>query len=177
MRYADGITPLKGSRIVVADRHAHNRTDLREMVSSLGATSVSHARSAADVLRAVKARDVDIILCDYHLEDQRDGQQLLEELRHDRVMPLGTVFMMITGEKSYQKVVAVAEFAPDDYLIKTLHWKPVARPIGPREAQERGFRSRLCLHRGRPRFGRTSGMSRGSGGAPGVFGRGLSLDD
>ncbi len=115
---ADGISPLKGSRIVVADRHAHNRTALREMVSSLGATSVSHAQSAAEVLRAVKARDVNIILCDYHLEDQRDGQQLLEELRHDRVIPLGSVFMMITGENSYKKVVAVAEFAPDDYLIK-----------------------------------------------------------
>lgn len=43
---ADGISPLKDSRIVVADRHAHNRTALREMVSSLGASSVSHAQSA-----------------------------------------------------------------------------------------------------------------------------------
>ena len=86
---ADGSSPLKGSRIVVADRHAHNRTALREMVSSLGASSVSHAQSAGEVMRAVRARDVDIILCHYHLEDQRDGQQLLEELRHDRVIPLG----------------------------------------------------------------------------------------
>ena len=115
---ADGISPLKGSPIVVANRHAHNRTALREMVSSLGASAVSHAQSAGEVLRAVKARDVNIILCDYHLEDQRDGQQLLEQLRHDRVIPMSSIFMMITGERSYKKVVSVAEFAPDDYLLK-----------------------------------------------------------
>jgi DNA-binding response OmpR family regulator len=115
---ADSATPLKGRRVVVADRHAHTRIALRDMVMSLGASAVSHAQSAGEVLRDVRARDVDIILCDYHLEELRDGQQLLEELRHNGLIPLATIFMMITGERSYKKVVAVAEFAPDDYLVK-----------------------------------------------------------
>lgn len=115
---ADSVSPLKGRRVLVADRHSQSRTALREMVNALGCTSVSHVQSAAEVLKVVRAKEVEIILCDYHLEDQRDGQQLLEEVRQNRLISLGSIFMMITGEASYKKVVSVAEFAPDDYLIK-----------------------------------------------------------
>lgn len=115
---ADAAAPLKGKKVLIADRHKHTRAALRDMVTSLGALSVTHVQSAGEVLRGVKAREVNIILCDYHLEDLRDGQQLLEELRHDHLIPLATIFMMITGERNYRKVVSVAEFAPDDYLVK-----------------------------------------------------------
>ena len=114
----DSHAPLRGARVIIADHHAHTRTALREMVSTLGATSIINSGNAADVLRQVKAREIDVILCDYALDGMRDGQQLLEELRHDKLIPLATIFMMITGERTYKKVVAVAEFAPDDYLIK-----------------------------------------------------------
>jgi CheY-like chemotaxis protein len=118
MLATDSHAPLRGGRVIIADHHAHTRTALREMVSVLGATSIINSGNAADVIRQVKARQVDVILCDYELDGMRDGQQLLEELRHDKLVPLATIFMMITGERSYKKVVAVAEFAPDDYLIK-----------------------------------------------------------
>jgi CheY-like chemotaxis protein len=115
---ADGAAPLKGKKVLIADRHKHTRAALRDTVTSLGALSVVHVQSAGEVLRCVKAREVNIILCDYLLEDIRDGQQLLEELRHDHLIPLATIFMMITGERNYRKVISVAEFAPDDYLVK-----------------------------------------------------------
>ena len=118
MLASDPHAPLRGARVIIADHHPHTRTALREMVSVLGATAILNSGNAADVLRQVKARQVDVILCDYELDGMRDGQQLLEELRHDKLVPLATIFMMITGERSYKKVVAVAEFAPDDYLIK-----------------------------------------------------------
>jgi CheY-like chemotaxis protein len=114
----DSTTPLRGGRVIVADHHAHTRTTLREMVSVLGVTTILNSSSAAEVVRLVKARQVDVILCDYELDGMRDGQQLLEELRQDKLIPLATIFMMITGERTYKRVVSVAEFAPDDYLIK-----------------------------------------------------------
>ena len=80
---SDTNAPLRGARVIIADHHAHTRTALREMVSTLGATSISNASDAADVIRQVKARQLDVILCDYTLDGMRDGQQLLEELRHD----------------------------------------------------------------------------------------------
>jgi DNA-binding NarL/FixJ family response regulator len=109
---------LRGKRVVLADYHPQSRTALREMVSLLGATSIINANNASEVVRLAKAGSIDMILCDYQLDGERDGQQLLEELRNTSKIPLATMFMMITGERTYQKVAAVAEFAPDDYLLK-----------------------------------------------------------
>jgi tetratricopeptide (TPR) repeat protein len=52
------------------------------------------------------------------LDDGRDGQQLLEELRHAHLIPLSTVYLIITSERSHTNVVSMAELVPDDYLIK-----------------------------------------------------------
>ncbi|HRE18011.1 MAG TPA: response regulator, partial [Rhodocyclaceae bacterium] len=71
-----------------------------------------------EVLRQVKSHRFDIVLSDFILDDGRDGQQLLEELRHAHLIQLSTVYMIITGERSYNNVVSLAELAPDDYLIK-----------------------------------------------------------
>ena len=118
MATPEELAPLRGKKVVLADHYPHSRGALREMVSLLGATTIINATNASDVVRQAKARSIDLILCDYQLDGVRDGQQLLEELRNTRQIPLATMFMMITGERSYQKVVAVAEFAPDDYLLK-----------------------------------------------------------
>jgi CheY-like chemotaxis protein len=70
------------------------------------------------VLFKVGNSSYDIILCDFNLGEGRDGQQLLEELRHRGLISLDTAFVMVTAESVYEKVVATAELAPDDYMIK-----------------------------------------------------------
>ncbi|MBK7425122.1 MAG: response regulator [Propionivibrio sp.] len=87
-----------------------------------------NAGSSAEVLRQVKAYSFDIIFSDYQLEDGRDGQQLLEELRQKHLISLSTVFMVITAERAYHNVVSLAELAPDDYLIKPF-WPINCMPV------------------------------------------------
>ena len=105
-------------RVLLVDRHTSARNTLRIILSSLGITAVHNAGTAAEVLRQVKSFAFDIILTDYHLDDGRDGQQLLEELRQKHLISLSTIYMVITAERGYHNVVSVAELAPDDYLIK-----------------------------------------------------------
>ncbi len=105
-------------RVLLVDRHSSARNSLRVILSTLGLTSIHHAASSSEVLRQVKQYEFDVIFSDYQLEDGRDGQQLLEELRQTHLIPLATVFMLITAERSYRNIVSVAELAPDDYLIK-----------------------------------------------------------
>lgn len=109
---------LTKKRVLIVDRHSPARDSLRLMLGALGVTAVHGAGSSAEVIRQVKGNRFDIILSDFVLDDGRDGQQLLEELRHAHLIPLGTVYMIITSERSYTNVVALAELAPDDYLIK-----------------------------------------------------------
>lgn len=109
---------LTKKRVLIVDRHPPAREALRLMLAALGVTAVHGAGSSAEVIRQVKGNRFDIILSDFLLDDGRDGQQLLEELRHAHLIPLGTVYLIITSERGYTNVVSMAELAPDDYLIK-----------------------------------------------------------
>lgn len=109
---------LTKKRVLIIDRNAPARDSLRLMLSALGMTTVHGAGNAAEVIRQVKVNRFDIILSDFILDDGRDGQQLLEELRHAHLIPLSTVYLIITSERGHTNVVSMAELAPDDYLIK-----------------------------------------------------------
>lgn len=109
---------LTKKRVLIVDRHSPARDSLRLMLGALGVTAVHGAGNSAEVIRQVKANRFDIVLSDFVLDDGRDGQQLLEELRHAHLIPLSTVYLIITSERGYTNVVSMAELAPDDYLIK-----------------------------------------------------------
>ncbi|KAB2927514.1 MAG: response regulator [Dechloromonas sp.] len=109
---------LTKKRVLIVDRHSPARDSMRLMLGAIGVTAVHGAGNSAEVIRQVKGNRFDIILSDFVLDDGRDGQQLLEELRHAHLIPLSTVYLIITSERSYTNVVALAELAPDDYLIK-----------------------------------------------------------
>ena len=131
---------LAGLRILVADQHASLRSWMREQLSVIGATSIALAANASELTRIARTSDIDVIICDHHLDAKRDGHQLLEELRYQHILPLRSVFIIVTAERKYRYVVAAAEFAPDDYLIK---------PYTPRELSlrlERALRKKQALH-------------------------------
>jgi len=105
-------------RALVVDDYPGMRSALKMTLSNFGMTKIDLAASAAEVIFKVGNSRYDIILCDFNLGEGRDGQQLLEELRHRGLINLETVFIMVTAESVYEKVVATAELAPDDYMIK-----------------------------------------------------------
>jgi tetratricopeptide (TPR) repeat protein len=109
---------LTKKRVLIVDRHSPARDSMRLMLGAIGVTAVHGAGNSAEVIRQVKGNRFDIILSDFVLDDGRDGQQLLEELRHAHLIPLSTVYLIITSERGYSNVVSLAELAPDDYLIK-----------------------------------------------------------
>ena len=109
---------LARMRVLLVDQHASARNSMRIILNNIGISAVHNAGSSAEVLRQVKAYSFDVIFSDYLLEDGRDGQQLLEELRQNHLISLSTVFIVITAERTYHNVVSLAELAPDDYLIK-----------------------------------------------------------
>lgn len=109
---------LEKQRVLIIDRHPPARDSLRLMLANIGITAVHGAGSSAEVIRQVRNNRFDIVLSDYILEDGRDGQQLLEELRYANLLPLSSVYIIVTSERSYHNVVSLAELTPDDYLVK-----------------------------------------------------------
>lgn len=105
-------------RVLIVDDHVGMRSSMRAILSSFGVVYSEMAGTANDAIRRLQNKSYDVIICDYFLGDGTDGQQLLEQLRHNKLIKLQTIFVMVTAESAYERVVSAVELAPDDYLIK-----------------------------------------------------------
>ncbi|WP_147375945.1 response regulator [Noviherbaspirillum cavernae] len=94
------------------------RTSLHNIFTQCGITRISHVMRASTAIAMLQKESFDIILCEFDLSEGQDGQQLLEDLRQHRLLPLTTLFLMVTGERSQSKVISTVELAPTEYLLK-----------------------------------------------------------
>ncbi|MBC7500433.1 MAG: response regulator [Herminiimonas sp.] len=103
---------------LIVEPHSGMRGSMHNMLNLCDITKIDHAVSSGTAIRQLKNKSYDVILCEYDLGEGQDGQQLLEDLRHNKLIALSTVYFMVTAERSYQKVVSAAELAPTDYILK-----------------------------------------------------------
>ena len=94
------------------------RAQMRMSLSNSGFAKLHVVSNIKEALERLVVNRYDIILCDYALGDGTDGQQFLEYLRTNDLISRNAIFVMVTAEKSYEKVVAASDCAPDDYLLK-----------------------------------------------------------
>jgi DNA-binding response OmpR family regulator/Tfp pilus assembly protein PilF len=108
--------------VLVVDPNPGMRGSLQNMLNQAGISKVEYAVNSATAIKQLARRSYDIILCEYDLGsgsgDGQDGQQLLEDLRHHRLIGMWTIFIMLTSEGVYSKVVSAAELTPTDYILK-----------------------------------------------------------
>ena len=109
---------LQGKRVLVIDDSDAMRSQMQQTFTGTGCARLLTVPNIRQALEALKAESFDIILCDYYLGENTDGQQFLEYLRTQDLISRNTLFIMITAEQGYQRVVQVAECAPDDYFLK-----------------------------------------------------------
>jgi tetratricopeptide (TPR) repeat protein len=102
---------------------------MRTQLGQLGINSVDQASSANEAIKCLRQESYDVILCDYNLNSETDGQQLLEYGRSQGILSPATMFIMVTAESSYDLVASAAEFQPDAYLVKPLTGAKIADRI------------------------------------------------
>ncbi|MBD5801157.1 Chemotaxis protein CheY [Azoarcus sp. Aa7] len=111
---------LERLNLLIVESNQGMRSQLRSMLNSFGIANVKFAPSAGAAISRLRDRRYDVILSEYSLGDGQDGQHLLEDLRNNEIIPLDTLFIMITGERNYERVISAAELAPNDYILKPL---------------------------------------------------------
>jgi CheY-like chemotaxis protein len=147
---------------LIIDSNANARSLITAQLRELGCGFVRSVARVKEARIVLENAPYDLVLCDYHFDGaDESGQDLLDELRREGLLPYATVFMMITAEATYAKVAEAAEAALDGYLIKpyTLasladriqtarHRKRVLAPIFEAiEAQRFDHAAELCLSR------------------------------
>jgi CheY-like chemotaxis protein len=128
-------------RALVVDCNATSRSILVAQLRDFGVGTVAQCGRIADARVQLEARQFDVVLCEHGFHGtEYSGQQLLDDLRRHQLLPLSTVFVMITSESSYAKVAEAAESALDGYLLKP----HTAAALGERIRQAR--RRKKVLH-------------------------------
>jgi CheY-like chemotaxis protein/Flp pilus assembly protein TadD len=109
---------LDGLSALIIEPHQGMRASIHNMLNLCGLTQIEHAGGAGPAIKHVTAKGFDLILCEYDLDGGQDGQQLLEDLRHHKLISLSTMFFMVTAEGNNSKVISAAELTPTDYILK-----------------------------------------------------------
>jgi DNA-binding NarL/FixJ family response regulator len=110
--------------VLIVDPNPGLRANLQNMLNQSGVTRIESAVNASTAIKALGRKSFDVILCEYELgsgttsNEGQDGQQLLEDLRHHRIIAPWAIFIMLTAEGAYGKVVSAAELTPTDYILK-----------------------------------------------------------
>ena len=104
---------------LVIDSNNASRSVLVSLLREFGVAEVTQARRAQDARRLLEQQRFDIVVCDYHFDGEPvNGQDLMDDLRLARLLPLATVVVMISAEAGHAKVAEAAEAALDAYLVK-----------------------------------------------------------
>ncbi len=105
-------------KFLVIDDNPMMRKVMRDILYTLEIENIVEANNAQNAIAALKKNKFDVILCDFNLGYGKNGLHLLEEIRHRKLLPLHTVFIMVTGEQSQTMVLGAMEVKPDEYLTK-----------------------------------------------------------
>lgn len=110
---------IQGASALIIDSNANSRSLMSAQLRDLGVGTVRQTPRVKDARVMLEHQTFDIVLCDYHFDaGDTSGQDLLDELRREGLLPYATVFVMVTSEATYAKVAEAAEAALDAYLIK-----------------------------------------------------------
>lgn len=110
---------LSRSSALVVEGNPAMRSILVAQLRDFGVKTVTQCGRIIDARRSLEYQTFDFVLCELHFHDENaSGQDLLDDLRRNQLLPFSTVFVMITGEATYSKVAEAAEAALDGYLLK-----------------------------------------------------------
>lgn len=110
---------LSSTQALVIDPNPTSRSILVSQLRNFGVGRIVQSARLSDARRQLENQRFDVVLCEHHFQDSASsGQDLLDDLRRNQLLPFATVFIMVTAEATYAKVAEAAESALDGYLLK-----------------------------------------------------------
>jgi tetratricopeptide (TPR) repeat protein len=114
--------------LVVDDFHQHLQF-MAKALKRIGFHNVQLAHNPREALKAADEFNFDIVFSDYNMGDGKNGQQLLQELRHFKKVRFDCIFIMISAETSREVVLGAIESEPEGYIAKPFNEAMLRRKI------------------------------------------------
>lgn len=107
------------ARALIIDANPTARSVLAGQLRDLGVQQVRQMSRVQDARTVLEEAPHDIVLCEMNFEGAAmSGQDLLDELRREQLLPYSTAFILVTGDASYAQVQEAAEATVDGFLVK-----------------------------------------------------------
>ena len=103
---------------LVIDANPLSRSVMVQHLRGFGFATVKQVGRISDAREMLENRPFELVVCDTHFDNGGSGQELLDELRREQLLPYATVFVMVTGQATYARVAEAADAALDSYLVK-----------------------------------------------------------
>ncbi len=130
---------LSTKTILIIEDYSVMRKAMKDMLYTLGTQYIFEAEDGFAAISAMKKQKFDIVLCDYNLRDGKNGQQILEEARYNKLLSLNALFIFVTAYQSANFVLGIIENKPDEYLAKPFNSQQLFRRI------EKSYLRKQCL--------------------------------
>lgn len=107
-------------RVLIIEDFANFSASLRSMVMFYGVAydSIQIAATGEDALLLLQETRYDLVLSDYNLGEGRNGNDVLEEATHNKLLKSACIYIMLTAENSMEMVMGALEYQPNEYLTK-----------------------------------------------------------
>lgn len=110
---------LRDAKALVIDGNPQSRSIIVNQLRDAGVGTVVQCSRLVDARLRLEVGTFDVVISEQYFErEDITGQDLLDDLRRNQLLPFYTVFVMVTSEASYSKVAEAAESALDAYLLK-----------------------------------------------------------
>jgi CheY-like chemotaxis protein/Tfp pilus assembly protein PilF len=110
---------LFDARALVIDGNPQSRSIIVNQLRDAGVGTIVQCARLIDARTKLEMGTYDVVISEQYFErEDITGQDLLDDLRRNQLLPFFTVFVMVTSESSYSKVAEAAESALDAYLLK-----------------------------------------------------------
>lgn len=107
------------ARALLVEGNALLRNVGATQLRDIGIGHVATATRLRDARMMLERERFDIVVCSRDFEgSEQSGQDLLDELRRERLLSASTVFLMIVEQANYHHVVEAAEAALDALLVR-----------------------------------------------------------
>lgn len=126
------------ARALLVDGNALLRSVTAAQLRDAGVGHVTAVSRSNDARLLLERERFDIVVCNRESETDEDaGQDLLDELRRERLLPHSTVFLMIASSATYVQVVEAAESSLDALLIRPYSGTLLMQRLGEARARKR----------------------------------------
>ncbi|AXS85035.1 response regulator [Marinobacter sp. Arc7-DN-1] len=122
--------PFGKLTFLIIDDFENFRLSIRQMLRSCGADKIELVAHANPAIQYCTYNHVDVVLCDFNLGEGKNGQHILEELRHKKLLKRSSLFLMVTAETSKEMVMGAREYQPDAYLTKPINRAVLEKRLG-----------------------------------------------